>query len=168
VREHADLQILSTHHMRALTCAAAILLAGAPPPLAAQSPQPDSVATRVIGIGRSAVGTLGKPDAFSADSTHVQSWTLSGQAGQTVTIDLASTEFDAYLMLRGPGIRGSRDYSDDDSGGACNARLTITFPQNGEFDIIVNTAGKRETGAFTLTVEAGSKPKSLTRCNRDR
>ena len=154
--------------MRALICAAAILMAGASPPLAAQSPEPDSAAARAIGIGRSAVGTLGKADALSADSTRVQSWSLTGQAGQTITIDLTSTEFDAYVMLRGPGIRGSRDYSDDDSGGACNARLTVTFPQNGEYEIIVNTAGKRETGAFTLTVEAGSKPKSLTRCNRDR
>lgn len=114
------------------------------------------------------MGSLGKADALSADSTFVQSWTLSGQAGQTITIDLLSTEFDAYVMLRGPGIRGSRDYSDDDSGGTCNARLTVTLPRNGEYEIIVNTAGKLEMGAFTLTVQVGSRPKSLTRCSRDR
>lgn len=154
--------------MRLITCAAAILLVGAPLPLAAQSPRPDSGAARVLAIGRPALGSLGKRDALSADSTYVQSWTFAGQAGQTITIDLLSTEFDAYVMLRGPGIRGSRDYSDDDSGGTCHARLTVTFPQTGDYEIIVNTAGKLETGAFTLTVAAGSKPKSLTRCSRDR
>jgi hypothetical protein len=137
-------------------------------PLAAQAelPKPESVSSRMIGIGRSAVGTLDAHDVLSADSTYVQRWLLSGQAGQTVTIELLSAEFDAYIMLKGPGITGSRDYSDDDSGGRCNARLTVTFPQNGEYEIIVNTRGKLETGQFTLAVEAGSKPKSLTRCNR--
>lgn len=154
--------------MHALTCATVLLLAGASQPLAAQGPRPDSAGGRVIGIGRSAIGTLGKGDALSADSTYVQSWTLHGQSGQTITIDLVSTEFDGYVMLRGPGITGSRDYSDDDSGGTCNARLTVTFPQNGDYEIIINTAGKLETGGFTLTVAAGSKPKSLTRCSRDR
>jgi hypothetical protein len=154
--------------MRTLICATVLSLAGAATPLAAQSPSPDSGTARLIAIGRSAVGTLGSSDVLSADSTYVQSWTLAGQAGQTITIELVSTEFDAYVMLRGPGITGSRDYSDDDSGGNCNARLTVTFPQTGEYEIIVNTAGKMETGAFTLTVDAGSKPKSLTRCSRDR
>ena len=145
-----------------------LLLAGATLPLASQAPTPDSAAARVLEVGRAAVGSLGKGDALSADSTYVQNWTLHGQAGQTVTIDLMSTEFDAYVMLRGPGITGSRDYSDDDSGGTCNARLTVTFPQTADYEIIVNTAGKLETGAFTITVGAGSKPKLLTRCNRDR
>lgn len=149
----------------------ALALAGASLPAwsaAAQVAPADSAAARTVAIGGSVAGRLGKGDALSADSTFVQSWTLSGQAGQTVTIELISTEFDAYVMLRGPGIRGSRDYSDDDSGGTCNARLTVTFPQTGSYEIIVNTAGKLETGTFTLTVASGSKPKSLTRCNRDR
>ena len=138
-------------------------------PLAGQAaPADSSGVARLITIGRTAEGALGKSDALSADSTYVQSWTLRGEAGQTITIDLLSAEFDAYVMLRGPGIRGTRDYSDDDSGGACNARLTVTFPQTGDYEIIVNTAGKLETGAFTLTVGAGSRPKSLTRCSRDR
>ncbi len=152
--------------MRTLVWATALLLTGALP-LAAQA-HPDSGAARAIPIGRSAVGALGTGDVLSADSTYVQRWTLAGEAGQTITIELISAEFDAYVMLRGPGITGSRDYSDDDSGGSCNARLTVTFPQTGDYEIIVNTAGKMETGAFTLTVDAGSKPKSLTRCNRDR
>jgi serine protease Do len=135
---------------------------------AVQAPPPDSTPTRTVVIGGSVTGSVGKGDALTRDSTYVQSWTLSAEKGQTVTIDLSSTEFDAYVMLRGPGIQGTRDYWDDDSGGLCNARLTVTFPQTGDYEIIVNTAGKLETGAFTLTVASGSKPKSLTRCNRDR
>jgi len=75
--------------------------------------------------------------------------------------------FDAYLFLRGPGISGGRDFQDDDSGGNCQARLTATFPQNGEYEIVVNTAGQHYvTGAFTLSVTSGSKPKSVAPCHR--
>ena len=173
MQPHTDLQILSTLAMRLIACTTSILLAAAPAALtvaaqAAPAPADSAATARVIAIGRSSVGALSKGDALSIDSTYVQSWALRGEAGQTITIDLLSTDFDAYVMLRGPGIRGSRDYSDDDSGGACNARLTVTFPQTGDYEIIVNTAGKLERGAFTLTVAAGSRPKSLTRCSRDR
>lgn len=143
-----------------------VALAFVAPALPAQTTARADEVSRVIAIGRSATGTLSPSDAISSDSSYVQIWTLAGQSGQTVTIELFSLEFDAYVMLQGPGIVGTRDYSDDDSGGQCNARLTVTFPQTGDYEIIVNTRGKLEKGAFTLSVIAGSKPKSLTRCDR--
>ena len=41
-----------------------------------------------------------------------------------------------------------------------------TFPQTAEYEIVVNTADHYATGAFTLSVTSGSKPKSVARCNR--
>jgi hypothetical protein len=118
-------------------------------------------------VGQAQQGALTSDDAVSRDSTYAQAWTLQARAGQTVTIDLESDEFDAYVLLRGPGITGGRAYEDDDSGGNCNARLTVTFPQSGEYEIVVNTTGtKYATGGFTLSVTSGSKPKSLARCSR--
>jgi len=155
--------------MRTLAVSLSLFAAGS---LAAQSPPappsvtPEATAARVVTIGKPHTGTLTRTDALSRDSTYVQSWALHGEAGQTVTIELTSTDFDPYVVLQGPGIVGTRDYSDDDSGGRCNARLTVTFPQTGDYEIIVNTSGKVEVGNFTLAVLAGSKPKSLTRCNR--
>ena len=56
---------------------------------------------------------------------------------------------------------------DDDSGGNCNARLTASFPQAGDYEIVVNSAGaKYATGTFSLSVTSGSKPKSVARCSR--
>jgi serine protease Do len=103
---------------------------------------------------------------LTSDSSYAQAWTIQGRAGTTVTIDLESDEFDAYLFLRGPGISGGRDFQDDDSGGNCNARLTAIFPQTGDYEVVVNTAGKYATGAFTLSITTGSKPKSVARCSR--
>jgi hypothetical protein len=121
-----------------------------------------------IAIGQTEQGTLSRDDVLlTNDSTYAQAWTIQGRAGQTVTIDIESDVFDPYLFLRGPGVSGGRDFQDDDSGGNCNARLTTTFPQNGEYEIVVNSTGtKYATGRFAVSVTSGSKPKSVARCNR--
>ncbi len=124
-------------------------------------------ASHSINVGQTQQGNLSRNDVLlTSDSTYAQPWTIQGHAGQTITIDLESDAFDAYLFLRGPGISGGRDFQDDDSGGNCHARLTATFPQSGEYEIVVNTADHYATGAFTLSVTTGSKPKSVARCSR--
>lgn len=124
--------------------------------------------THAMAIGQTRQGTLSRSDVLlTSDSTYAQPWTIQGRAGTTITIDLESDAFDAYLFLRGPGITGGRDFQDDDSGGNCHARLTATFPQTGEYEIVVNTAGHYATGAFSLSVTSGSKPKSVARCTRN-
>jgi len=126
-----------------------------------------ATASHAIAIGQTQQGNLTRNDVLlTSDSTYAQAWTIQGRAGQTVTIDLESDAFDSYLFLRGPGVSGGRDFQDDDGGGNCHARLTATFPQNGEYEIVVNTADKYATGAFTLSVTSGSKPKSVARCSR--
>jgi len=128
-----------------------------------------STATHSIDVGQSEEGALSRSDVLlNSDSTYAQAWTIQGRAGQTITIDLESDDFDSYLFLRGPGISGGRDFQDDDSGGNCHARLTATFPQTGEYEVVVNSQEHYATGAFTLSVTSGSKPKSVQRCSRSR
>jgi hypothetical protein len=123
--------------------------------------------SRSITVGQTQQGTLTRDDVMlTSDSTYAQPWTIQGRAGQTITIDLESDDFDPYLFLRGPGVSGGRDFQDDDGGGNCNARLTATFPQSGSYEVVVNTAGKFATGGFSLSVTNGSKPKSVARCSR--
>ena len=127
-------------------------------------------ATPSIDVGQTQQGRLTRNDiVLDSDTTYAQAWTIQGRAGQTITIDLESDTFDSYLFLRGPGISSGRDFQDDDSGGNCHARLTATFPQAGEYEIVVNTAGGEHyvTGAFTLSVTSGSKPKSVAACRRN-
>ena len=125
-------------------------------------------AAHSISVGETEQGTLTRNDVLlTSDSTYAQAWSIQGRTGQTITIDLESDAFDSYLFLRGPGITGGRDFQDDDSGGNCHSRLTATFPQSGEYEIVVNTADHYATGAFTLSVTTGSKPKSVARCTRN-
>ncbi|HXF96882.1 MAG TPA: PPC domain-containing protein, partial [Gemmatimonadales bacterium] len=135
--------------------------------------RPDSLAAppgsragpRVITVGQSVDGAVTTGDqVLPSDSTYAQAWTIEGRAGQTVTIDLRSEDFDPFLYLDGPGIE--RPLQDDDSGGNCNARLVATFPATGPYRIVVNTAVRNATGRFTLSVTSGSKSPSLARCAR--
>src|SRR3989454_9840412 len=124
-------------------------------------------ATHSITVGQTQQGRLTRNDVLlEHDTTYAQPWTIQGRPGQTIPIDLESDAFDSSLFLRGPGISGGRDFQDDDSGGNCHARLTAPFPQSGEYEIVVNTADHYATGAFTLSVTSGSKPKSVARCSR--
>lgn len=120
---------------------------------------------RTIAVGQSVSGQITTSDEMWVDSTYIERWIVNGQAGQTVTIDLMSADFDAYMMVKGPGVPTDHD-SDDDSGGKCNARLVVTFTDNAPYEIDVNTQGRKyATGAFVLTVTSGAKPKSDTPCH---
>ena len=136
-----------------------LALATSPGVLAAQG-------HRTIAAGDTVRDSLTRRDArLTAESTYAQQWRLAGRAGQTVTIDLKADAFDAYAFLLGPGF-GAAAPQDDDSGGRCNARLTVRLPQTGDYFIVVTSSERFATGAFTLTVVAGSRPRSLTPCDR--
>ncbi len=135
------------------------LLAVWPGALAAQG-------NRTIAVGDTVRDSLTRRDALLAtESTYAQQWRLAGRAGQTITIDLASTAFDAYAFLLGPGFEAAAP-QDDDSGGHCNARLTVRLPRTADYFIVVTSSERLATGAFTLTVVPGSRPGSLAPCDR--
>src|SRR2546427_11096433 len=136
-----------------------LALAMSPSVLAAQG-------KRTIALGDTVRDSLTRRDALlPAESTYAQQWRLAGRAGQTIPIDFASSAFDAYAFLLGPGFEAAAP-QDDDSGGHCNARLTVRLPRTGDYFIVVTSSERLATGAFTLTVVPGSKPGSLAPCDR--
>jgi hypothetical protein len=123
-------------------------------------------AAHTIAVGQTVAGRLTKSDRYQErDSTYLQAWSIAGTVGQTVTVDLESAEFDAYLFIAGPGI--AEPLQDDDSGGHCNARITLTFARTAEYLIVVTSSNHGATGQFSLRVTSGAKPKSLARCAGD-
>lgn len=147
---------------------AALMLVVPSRPSATQAKRPPapSAPHGTIAVGATIQDTLGEHDMLlAADSTYAQEWRLPGTAGATVTIDVVSETFDPYEFLFGPGLEGELP-QDDDSGGRCNARLTVRLPQGGDYYIVVTSTNKLATGPFTLSVTAGPKPKSLARCDR--
>ncbi|GAB4573252.1 MAG: hypothetical protein Kow0077_15020 [Anaerolineae bacterium] len=82
-------------------------------------------------------------------ANEVVTYRLALEAGQTVSIVLASEDFDAYLR-----VKDADDFvlaEDDDSGGALNSALLFTAPESGTYIIEISAFGGPAQGAFTLT-----------------
>ena len=112
-------------------------------------------AQQQIPIGTSITGQLTQYDPVMSDQTHYKIFTFQGTAGQTVTIDLMSADFDSYLYLKDQN--GNAIAHDDDSGGGRNARIVIVLPYTGMYQIVANTVGRGEVGAFTLQLRGGGE-----------
>jgi hypothetical protein len=108
---------------------------------------------RVLTLGEEASGALSIADVRGPDDSPMEAWTLEGEAGERVTIDLRAPEFDAYLYLIGPGFRDTQ--SNDDGAGGCDARLEVTFLETGTFTVI---ASSRAAGMGTYTILATTDP----------
>jgi hypothetical protein len=104
-----------------------------------------------IAYGQQLQGRLEPGDRQMQDSTFADIWMFQGTAGQAITIDLTSDNFDSYLQLL--DASGNRLGEDDDSGGSLNARISFTIPANAQYQIVVNNYGSsRRAGVYTLWV----------------
>lgn len=100
--------------------------------------------------GQTVQGRLTSGDARLADNTYYQSWTFYGQAGEMVTLEVTSTDFDAYAVIQDQN--GNVLSRDDDSGGNLNARIVFTLPYTGNYRMLANTLRVGATGAYSLSV----------------
>src|SRR5690349_11878489 len=135
-------------------------------PASTPPPPPPPAVRGTIAPGDTVRDSLTRRDVLlRTENTYALEWRLAGRAGTTVTIDLASDAFDAYVFLLGPGLEKTAPQVDD-SGGRCNARLTVRFPKTGDYFIVVTTSDRLATGPFVLSVTSGSRPVSLAPCTR--
>ena len=106
---------------------------------------------RTLDIGQTAGGYLDTNDPVVADGRRGQAWALDAVAGQRVTIDLESDDFDAYLYVAGPGL--FELMSDDDGGEGLDSQITVTFPESGTYRVIASSLSSG-TGGYTLSVSS--------------
>ena len=85
------------------------------------------------------MGRLSGTDAL-IDGKPVQAWAFEAEAGDIVTIDLMSDDFDSYLYVVGPGLVGRLE--DDDGGEGLNSRLDVTFPSDGTYRVVASSLGE--------------------------
>ena len=118
-------------------------------PLHAQTP---------IRVGQTLRGELTATDRKAGDGSHYDLYTFRGRRGERVTFTLRSPAFDAYLAVgRMEGGEFEAIESDDDRAGGTDARVTITFAEAGDYRVRANSLSQGETGAYTLTAEAGGE-----------
>jgi hypothetical protein len=111
-----------------------------------------SKAQQQIPLGSSVTGTLSMSDPVLGDGSHYKLFTFMGAAGQTVQVDLISSDFDSYLYLRDQN--GTEITHDDDGGGQLNSRIVRTLGYSGMYQILVNTLRSNTYGAFTLRLQS--------------
>jgi hypothetical protein len=113
-------------------------------------------------VGAEVRGALSAADVRDPSDSYVEAWTLEGRAGESVTVDMISDEFDSYLYVVGPGL--GETLSDDDSGGACHARIIFTFLENGTFRVIASSTSAQQTGPYILSVSDTPGPTAGYSC----
>ena len=100
--------------------------------------------------GQTMSGQLSANDPKLSDGSVYQAWTYIGTAGETVTVEVTSSDFDAYALIQDGS--GTKLADNDDGGGGTNARITFTLPYSGAYRLIANTYRQGSFGAFALTV----------------
>ena len=103
---------------------------------------------REIRLGDEVSGALSASDYTSVDGSYLEAWSFEGRPGQSVSVDLISDDFDAYLYVTGPGI--ASPLRDDDSGGACHSRIDFTVLERGTFHIVASSRGSETSGTYRL------------------
>ena len=102
-------------------------------------------------------------DDFRCDhGSYMDAWTLFGERGETVTIDLTSEEFDTYLYVAGPGLETT--LTSDDDGGACNSRLELEFPMSGNYTVVAGSFNPGATGNYGLRITHNPPPPRTGDC----
>ena len=94
-------------------------------------------------------GRLDSSSETLEDNSYYNVHIFEGKAGEQVTIELTSSEFDAYLILLSPD--NNKIAQNNDGGGESNARITTTLPTSGTYKIIVNTNYAGQLGNYTLS-----------------
>ena len=106
-------------------------------------------------------GTLNEnSEQFEHDGSYFQLHTFTGKAGDVISIELNSSEFDAYLALMDPKFKGIAN--NDNGGEGSNAKITITLPTTGTYTVVVKAYEKGQQGSYTLSWrEASAKDQPL-------
>ena len=117
---------------------------------------------RELEIGAEVRGALSASDFTTADESYVEAWALEGRPGQELSIDLISDDFDSYLYVVGPGL--GEALTDDDSGGACHARINFTVLDRGVFHVVASSTARRQSGTYQLRVSEAPGPVAAMSC----
>lgn len=107
-----------------------------------------------IQLGQSITGWLRDGDLRTLDSrAFYDLYAYRARAGETVTIELISDEFDAEVHV-GRWVNGVWEVlgTDDDGGEGTNSLLTITFPESGEYEILATSLYAGGTGQYHVSV----------------
>ncbi|RPF71036.1 pre-peptidase C-terminal domain-containing protein [Aurantiacibacter spongiae] len=93
-------------------------------------------------------GELAAGDEQLETGEYSDTYTIEGAEGQLLEVEAMSDDFDAFLMVRGPG--GAQFDNDDARDGTTNAAIMQRLPASGTYAITVTSFENGETGRYLL------------------
>lgn len=135
----------------------------------AQTQAPGPQGGNTLTAGRPVRGQLARGDDTLQSGEYADEFTFTARRGQTYELTLASSAFDPYLLVRGPG--GLSEDNDDDPGarGSRDSRIRFTAPADGVVEVSATSYEPGETGAYTLTLGgAAARPAASAAAASDR
>lgn len=104
--------------------------------------------------GRVNSGELQRSDRTLSSGEYYDEIVFEGRAGQRVTLDLTTSEFDPYLLVVAPS--GDKESNDDFDGALDRSRLELTLSETGRYQILVTSYEEGETGDWQLRIDTES------------
>lgn len=113
-----------------------------------------------IACGNTKSGSLTTDDCVLVDKNYYDGWVFTGTVGQTVTINMSSSNFDTFLILLGTeGI----EVADNDDTATTNSQITYQIRTAGTYRILATSSRPSVTGSYTLSLScADSGTPNLT------
>jgi hypothetical protein len=96
-------------------------------------------------------GTLSVGEDTLSSGEYADVYSFAGLQGESVVIDLRSSDFDPYLILRTPD--GRQEENDDHEGDASRSLLSLALPADGIYEVTVTTYRPGETGSYALQID---------------
>ncbi len=100
--------------------------------------------------GQPVEGAFSSADAARQGGQYFESWSFQGSAGDSVTVELSSSNVDTFLTLRSPG--GSEESNDDISRRDTNSRINMILPTDGTYEVLASTYLSGAEGEYTLSL----------------
>ncbi|NNF57515.1 MAG: hypothetical protein HKN04_04670 [Rhodothermaceae bacterium] len=101
-------------------------------------------------------GRLQAGDKTLTSGEFVDRYGFVGRQGQTIEVDLTSSEFDPYLILFVPEPHEQLD-NDDYQGSTSRSFLSTTLPADGLYQIGVTSYQAGDSGAYQLAIRSGGE-----------
>jgi hypothetical protein len=107
-----------------------------------------------IQVGQTVGGALSAGDDTLESGEYFDRYTFSGRRGERVAVELTSSAFDAYTIVRTPS---GEQFDNDDGDNGTDSRQQIILPEDGQYEVQVTSYRPGETGSYRFTVEAGQE-----------
>ncbi len=94
-------------------------------------------------------GELASGDSTLTDGEFFDAYTFNAQAGQSMAVEMTSSEFDTYLIVVSPS---NEVWENDDYGSTSVSHVEFTADASGEWRVMATSYSGGETGDYAITV----------------